>query len=37
MKSKTLICITAATLLAALAIPGQLKAQHTRYKLSSRI
>src|SRR5690348_6140146 len=33
MKSRTLMCITAITLLAALAIPVQLAAQHTRYKL----
>jgi len=33
MKSKTLLCITAMTLLAALALPVQLAAQNTRYKL----
>ena len=33
MKSKTLTCITAITLLATLALPAQLAAQHTRYKL----
>ncbi len=33
MKFRTLMCITAMTLFAALAIPGQLTAQHTRYKL----
>ena len=33
MKSRILTCITAMTLFAALAIPIQLAAQHTRYKL----
>jgi hypothetical protein len=33
MKSTTLMCISAITLLAALAIPAQLAAQHTRYRL----
>jgi len=33
MKSKTLMCITAITLFAALALPGQLAAQHHHYKL----
>src|SRR5437667_837246 len=33
MKSRTLTCITAITLFAALALPVQLAAQHTRYKL----
>jgi len=33
MKSRTLTCITAMTLLAALPLPVQLSAQHTRYKL----
>jgi hypothetical protein len=33
MKSRTLMCITAITLFAALAVPVQLAAQHTRYKL----
>ena len=33
MKSKTLMCLTTITLLAALAIPEQLDAQHTRYKV----
>jgi probable HAF family extracellular repeat protein len=33
MKSRTLTCITAITLFAALTIPVQLAAQHTRYKL----
>ena len=33
MKSRTLTCITAITLFAALALPGELAAQHTRYKL----
>ena len=33
MKSRTLICITAISLFAALANPVQLAAQHTRYKL----
>ena len=33
MKSRTLTCITAIGLFAALAIPVQLAAQHTRYKL----
>ena len=33
MKSKTLTCITAITLFAALALPVQLAAQHTRYKV----
>jgi probable HAF family extracellular repeat protein len=33
MKSRTLTCITALTLFAALAAPAQLAAQHTRYKL----
>src|SRR6266566_3086406 len=33
MKSRTLMCITAIILFAALAIPVQLAAQHTRYKL----
>jgi len=33
MKSRTLTCITAMTLFAALALPVQLAAQHTRYKL----
>ena len=32
MKSNTLTCITAITLLATLALPAQLAAQHTRYK-----
>src|SRR5438552_3952973 len=33
MKSRTLTCITAITLFAALTLPGELAAQHTRYKL----
>jgi integrase len=33
MKSRTLTCITAMTLFALLAVPVQLAAQHTRYKL----
>ena len=33
MKSRTLTCITAMTLFAVLALPVQLAAQHTRYKL----
>jgi probable HAF family extracellular repeat protein len=33
MNSRTLTCITAITLFAMLALPGQLAAQHTRYKL----
>jgi hypothetical protein len=33
MKSRTLMCIIATSLLFALAIPGQLNAQHTRYRL----
>ena len=33
MKARTLTCINAMTLLAALALPVQLAAQHTRYKL----
>jgi probable HAF family extracellular repeat protein len=33
MKSRTLTCITAMMLLAALAVPVQLTAQHTRFKL----
>ena len=33
MKSRTLMCITAITLFAVLAIPVPLAAQHTRYKL----
>ena len=33
MKPRTLTCITAITLFAALALPGELAAQHTRYKL----
>ena len=33
MKPRTLTCITAITLFAALAIPVRLAAQHTRYKL----
>jgi probable HAF family extracellular repeat protein len=33
MKSRTLMCTTAITLFAALALPVQLAAQHTRYKL----
>jgi probable HAF family extracellular repeat protein len=33
MKSRTLMCITAMTLFAALAIPIEVSAQHTRYKL----
>jgi hypothetical protein len=33
MKSRTLTCITVMTIFAALAIPVQLAAQHTRYKL----
>src|SRR5262249_55596931 len=33
MKCRTLTCITAITVFAALAIPVQLAAQHTRYKL----
>jgi probable HAF family extracellular repeat protein len=33
MKSRKLTCITAITLFAALAMPVQLAAQHTRYKL----
>src|SRR5215831_12984976 len=33
MKSRTLMCITAITVFAALALPVQLAAQHTRYKL----
>jgi probable HAF family extracellular repeat protein len=33
VKSRTLTCITAITLFAALAIPVHLAAQHTRYKL----
>jgi len=33
MKSRILTCITAMTLFAALGIPIQLAAQHTRYKL----
>ena len=33
MKSRRLLCITAMPLVAALAVPGQLAAQHTRYKL----
>ena len=33
MKSGTLTCITTTTLLAALAVPIQLTAQHNRYKL----
>jgi len=33
MKSRTLTCITAITLFAVLALPVQLAAQHTRYKL----
>ena len=33
MTSKTLMCIPAITLLAALALPIQLAAQHTRYRL----
>jgi probable HAF family extracellular repeat protein len=33
MKSRTLTCITAMTLFAALATPARLAAQHTRYKL----
>src|SRR5437870_4078930 len=33
MKSRTLMCVTAMTLFAALALPVPLAAQHTRYKL----
>jgi probable HAF family extracellular repeat protein len=33
MNSRTLICVTTMTLLAVLAMPVQLAAQHTRYKL----
>src|SRR5690348_12923140 len=33
MKSRILMCIIAITLFAALALPVQLAAQHTRYKL----
>jgi probable HAF family extracellular repeat protein len=33
MKSRTLTCVIAITLFAALALPGQVAAQHTRYKL----
>jgi hypothetical protein len=33
MKSRTLMCITAISLFAALAIPVKLTAQHTRYRL----
>jgi hypothetical protein len=33
MKSRTLTCITAIGLFAALAMPVELSAQHTRYKL----
>src|SRR5438093_1175434 len=33
MKSRTLTCITAITLFAALALPGELAAQHRRHKL----
>ena len=33
MKSRTLTCITAITLFALLALPLQLSAQHTRYKI----
>jgi hypothetical protein len=33
MKSRTLTCITAITLFAALTTPVRLAAQHTRYKL----
>jgi probable HAF family extracellular repeat protein len=33
MKSAKLMCITAITLFAALALPSQLAAQHTRYKV----
>jgi hypothetical protein len=34
MKSRTLMCITAMALVAALAIPLQLIAQHTRYTVT---
>jgi len=34
MKSRTLMCITAMALFAALAIPLQLAAQHTRYTVT---
>jgi hypothetical protein len=34
VKSRTLTCLTAMTLFAALSIPVQLVAQHTRYKLT---
>jgi hypothetical protein len=33
MKARTFACITAMTLFAVLALPVQLAAQHTRYKL----
>ena len=33
MKPRKLLCITALTLLTALAVPPRLTAQHTRYKL----
>jgi len=33
MTSKTLMCVSAITLFAALALPVPLAAQHTRYKL----
>jgi hypothetical protein len=33
VKSRKLTCITAMTLLAVLALPGPLAAQHARYKL----
>jgi len=33
MKARTLTCINAMTLFAALALPVRLAAQHTRYKL----
>jgi hypothetical protein len=33
MKSKTLTCLTAIPLFAALALPAQLAAQHSGYKL----
>src|SRR6266704_1681695 len=33
MKSRTVMRITAITLFAALALPGHVAAQHTRYKL----
>jgi hypothetical protein len=33
MKSRTLTCFTATVLVATLAIPVRLTAQHTRYKL----